>query len=405
MIKQISYYMLISMIAAAIVFLTSIYLSRLLSPEEYAYLGLLETIKYILIPMSSFCATPLIGINIVKLNKIEYKHFINTYISFTICLTIVLFIIVMIVGMCLPIYQEFIMYAYFVSISTILINIHNVELIQLKNIKFFGIYKIFLVIANFLAVFLFIELFEMSWQGRILGLFISNILLLFIMYIFTYKTLNEFKFVLDLACFKEYLKFGFPLVFGLLAGWIISHLDKYLVLYFFTLENLGYYSLGYTIGISLTLVNQSVVNAIAPKIYTLLRDGVGKKIIEKYSRYYNIFISILVLFCCLIINYFGDVIFGSQYSKSLNIIMLILVAVAFDGMYRIYGLVFQYFKENFLRTKIEYLTAGLNIIFSISLIPILGILAPAVGTIVSYFFAYLLYRYFAKKILIKQEVK
>ena len=405
MLKSITFYTLISITSAFITFITTVYLSRLLSPEEFAYIGLFGVVIYILNPILSLNTVGLVGINIINLPQKQYFDFINRYITFIIFISILIFMISVIVSILLPTYQILLILTFFVAIFMVFITIHNVELIQNKKIKLFGFYRVLMSILNLISIFIFIQILDLSWKGRLFGIIITNILILLLMLRISFFSLKNYSFTIDYASIKEYLHYGYPLLFGLGAAWLTTQLDKFIVLYFFELKDLGYYSLGYTIGISFSIVNQSLVNAVTPRIYTILKTGSGRSIIDKYSLYYNISVSVLVFIGIVFMYFFGGIILSESYSESLNIILLVMVAVAFDGMYRVYGLVINYYKENKLKTKMEYLIVFINIIFSMSLIPFLGLLAPAIGTIISYLLAFLISKYFAKRLLLIRGVK
>jgi O-antigen/teichoic acid export membrane protein len=292
-----------------------------------------------------------------------------------------------------------------IAVGIIFMTIHNSELIQNKNIKMFGIYKILLVTINIILIYVLVDLLELSWQGRLEGIILSNIFIIILMYIFTFNSLRDYRFKMEFSLFKEYLKYGLPLIVGLGAAWMTTQMDKYIVLYYFSMKELGIYSFGYTIGMSFIIINQSMVNAVSPKIYKILKDGIGKKIIFKYSLYYNIFILILVFVAILIIKEFSYLLLDKEYINSIDIIILIMIASAFDGMYRIYGLVINYYKENILRTKIEYSIVIINISFSLLLIPYYDILAPAIGTIIAYLLGFIISKYYAKKLIFLKGVK
>ena len=404
MIKKISSYTLISIVTSAIGFIATIYITRLLNPSEFAFIGIFSALAYFVTPIMSFNSVGLVGIKIIDDNKLEYENFISTFISFVLFNSLIVFTIAIFLSIFLSKYLILLLLTYFVSLTVIFIIIHNIELIQKSDIKLFGFYKIFLAFLNIFFIWIFIKQIGMSWEGRIIGIILSQIIIIVLMYFISFHSIKFYSFRFDWDSYKEFYQYGFPLVIGLGATWLMTQLDKFIVLHFFDLENLGYYSLGYTLGMSFVIINQSMVNAVAPRIYNILKDRNGKEVIFKYSLYYNIAIISLVSIAIIAFYLFGEFILGSKYINSLPIVLLVMIAAAFDGMYRIYGLIINYFKENKLTTKIDYSIVILNIILSISLIPFLGIMAPAIGTIISYISGFFFARYFAKIILIQRGV-
>jgi O-antigen/teichoic acid export membrane protein len=398
-IKNLSVYALVSLVSAAILFLTTVYLTRLLNPSEFAFIGIFGAIFYLLTPLIQFNSLSLVGINAIKLSNKKYQNFINNYISVSILISLFTLPIILVMMFLFMEYKDLILLTFFVSISTVLISIHNIELIQSKNVNFFALYRVSLVLVNLIFVFLFVDILNMSWEGRLYGLIFSNMLIIFLMKRMSFQSLDSFRYNIDYDYIKEHINFGWPLMVGLGAAWGITQLDKFIVVNFFDISSLGYYSLGYMIGMSFVVINQALVQSLMPKVYLFLESGVGRKDIYKYAYLYNIFILIAVLFAMLIMYNFSDIILGEAYRDSLDIIFLVMIAVAFDGMYRVYGLIINFYKENILRTKIEYTVLIINILISIFLIPYYGILAPAMGTITAYLLAYVLTKHYAIKLL------
>ena len=296
MIKNISTYALISLVSSTILFLTTIYLTRLLTPIEFAFIGIFSAILYLLNPLIQFNSIDLVGINVLRLSNKEYQNFINKYISFSAWISLFTFFIILLIMLFFIEYRSLIFLTFFVSITTILITIHSIELIQNKIIKNFALYRISLALVNLVFVFLFVDMLNMSWEGRLYGLILSNILVIFLMKRMSFKSLNCFKYDIDYDYIKEHVNFGWPLMVGLGAAWGITQLDKFIVVNFFDMNSLGYYSLGYMIGMSFVVINQALVQSLMPKIYLFLESGVGRREIYKYAYLYNIFILIAVLF-------------------------------------------------------------------------------------------------------------
>jgi O-antigen/teichoic acid export membrane protein len=94
-LKSISYYTIISIVSAIITFISTIYLSKLLSPEEFAYIGIFATIIFILSPLMSFSSIGLVAINIIDYSKSEYQKFINNYITFVIFISLLFLVSVL----------------------------------------------------------------------------------------------------------------------------------------------------------------------------------------------------------------------------------------------------------------------------------------------------------------------
>jgi O-antigen/teichoic acid export membrane protein len=399
LIKRFSLYALTSLVCAVIGFFITIYLTRHLSPSDFGYIGIYGILIYVLNPLMTFNSSGLVSINIINYTKNEYRNFIDSFISLFIIIASILLVSVLIVGYVLPKYWVVIIASLIISFLTILLNIHYIELVQEKKVKVYSKMKLYFTITTSLLTLILVGLLKMAWEGRLLSIIFASFLVCLLMYKTTFSSLKNYSWNFDKNQIKSILNFGYPLVIGIGAAWIITQADKYIVLKYFDLESLGYYSLAYIIGMKITILNTSMVNAISPQVFTALKNKIAKNILRKYSLLYNLFLIIFTFCAIIFFKYFGIKIIGKTFSNSIPIIMLILIAGGFDGAYRVHGLVIEYFKETKLKTIIAYIIAGINILVSILLIPKYGILAPAIGTIIAFMLNYILTYIFALKIL------
>ncbi len=349
--------------------------------------------------MITFNSTGLVSINIIDYDEKKYQDFFNSFISLFLVISCILLFGAIIASFLFPQYWLVIIMSFIISFFTILLNIHYIELIQKKKTKKFSLNQILFTIVGAILTVLFVGFLKLSWEGRLLSIILSSASISLLMYKSTFKSLQNYSWNFDRIKVKEHLNYGYPLVIGLGAAWIITQADKYIVLKYFDMESLGYYSLAYTIGMKVTILNSSLVNAIIPSIYSSLKNKTAKKTIRNYSFIYILFLIVFTIGAIFFIKNFGTLLLGEKFAKSIPIVILILIAGAFDGAYRVHGLVIEYFKKTKLKTKIAYFIAVTNVIVSILLIPYYGILAPAIGTIISYFLNFLLTYIYALRIL------
>jgi O-antigen/teichoic acid export membrane protein len=280
---------------------------------------------------------------------------------------------------------------------------HNAELIQDGKSTQFGVYRLVLSIFSLILTIVFISYFQFSWDGRLFAILFSEFIVVIIMLIYTFNTLKKFKFIYSKLDFKEYLYFGFPLLFGLGAGWLLNQADRFIVLNYFTLKDVGIYTVAYSIGTIINMINQASTNAIVPTLYEKLEKKEGHKIVKRLNIYYSLIILSLSLFIGIASYWYVPLLFGVEYVGSSDIILFISLAFAFNGIYRTAGGVIAFYKNNKLQMNILYASATINIILSIVFIPLFGILSPAIATMIAYIILTLASYKYGWKILKKEE--
>lgn len=404
MIKKTINYLLFSVFAAGIGFLTTIYMARTISQEEMGIIGLFMAILFITPQLISFASTGLVPINKVKLTNEKFIDFSRTYITFGFLNFIIIFIVSCISGIFFKDYLEIFLILPIISFLMFLISFHHTELIQEGKSKKYGVYNLFNAGLVSLLTIISISILNFSWDGRLWAMLITQCFILFLMYKNTFKTILLFKIKFDKSSFKEFIKFGLPLFAGLGAGWILNQADNYIVLHFFSLKDVGVYAVAYSIGTIVNMINQAATNAIVPTLYNALEKKEGHKIIKKLNLYYSMFIITISLIIGGGSFWYMPLVFGEAYAQSADIVFFISLAFGFNGIYRATGSVIAFYKKNNLQMKIIYGSAIVNMVVSMLLIPYFGLVSPAIGTLVAYVvLAYLSY-HFGWKILRKEEL-
>jgi O-antigen/teichoic acid export membrane protein len=403
MLKKAINYILFSGLSAGIGFLTIIYMTRSITPEEFGVVGLFMAILYVLPQLISFSTIGLVSINKVKLNQRKFLEFSNKNMSFSIFVFLIIFILSTLVGFIVDKSIYLFIFIPIIAFIQYFSMFHNAELIQDGRSSQFGVYRLILSIFSLILTVIFISYFQLSWDGRLFAILLSESIIVIIMLIYTFHTLKEFKFIYSKLDFKEYVYFGFPLLFGLGAGWLLNQADRFIVLHYFTLKDVGIYTVAYSIGTIINMINQAATNAIVPTLYEKLEKKEGHKIVKKLNIYYSIVILSLSLFIGITSYWYVPLLFGMEYASSSDIILFISLAFAFNGIYRTTGSVIAFYKKNKLQMNILYISAIINIVLSVVFIPIFGILSPAIATMIAYIvLALISYRY-GWKILKKEE--
>jgi len=214
---------------------------------------------------------------------------------------------------------------------------------------------------------------------------------------FTFGSVRAFRFNLSKDFFVEIGIYGLPLMFLLVAAWVLNEADRFIVLGYLSLSEVGIYTAAYSLGLAINVLNSAMTNTVVPVIYGLMKEGKGKKRLQRLSRQYSLFILLVSLVASIGFYYFGALILGDEFSAGVPVTCIILVAFGFNGMYRTVGLPLDYLKKNRLKAINFSLAAMVNITVSITLLGYVGIMGPAIGTLVSFMLLYFLTRHFNHK--------
>jgi O-antigen/teichoic acid export membrane protein len=206
----------------------------------------------------------------------------------------------------------------------------------------------------------------------------------------------------------DYLKFGLPLVPATLLGWITSSSDRYLIGFFSSSQMVGIYSAAYNIGMMIGFFGAPLQIILFPTISKLYEEGKERemKTYLAYSLKYFLLFAIPSICGLTILSKQILLIMTRPEFVAQGSLVLPIVAVGalFSGLY---GAIFAWILIVAKRTRLIFVlvsfSAIINLFLNILFIPVYGILAAAITTLIAYFILLLLTVHFSRK-YIKFEV-
>jgi len=294
-----------------------------------------------------------------------------------------------------PIQQYFpwiVLAAVFQVLNIFLLNIFRAEEKPWRYISFQLIQFIFLL--AFLSIFLL----RFKWQlhGMVNG-YLMAFGLSFILLLFSYK--NKLRFRVNIKLLKKMLIFGLPLAAVQLGGWILSVFDRYLLGFQLNYNAAAVYSVGYQFGMIVNLIIIMPFSvAWGPFMFKVFKRKDAQSVYARTLTY----ISLAGLFTAFVVSTFSEEILNiftnsPEYLEARTIISLIAFAHVFYGMYYVFTTGLNVTNQTHYFVFIISVAAFFNIITNYLLIPNLGILAPAIITVGSYFLLAFLTYYYSQK--------
>lgn len=255
-------------------------------------------------------------------------------------------------------------------------------------------YSLFLLMQTYLGVAI-VAYFALSGYGiymTTVGLLIANLITFLVMFALIIRSLG---FILPkFSNMREYLSFGVPTIPGNLSSWIVNSSDRYVIGIFLSAAFVGYYSPGYTLGNSITML-LAPFSLLLPSVLPTYYD---KNNIEKVSLFLNYSLKYFLLISI-------PAAFGlSVLSKPLLIVLstpdialngylitpLTALSTLIFGVYAIIGNVLVLEKKTKIIGTIWIIAASFNLVLNVILVPYFGILAAAVTTLMAYVLAFII---------------
>lgn len=184
------------------------------------------------------------------------------------------------------------------------------------------------------------------------------------------------------------LSFGVPIVIHLLSGVMHSSIDRAILAEMVPVSELGLYTLGYQVGLVMSIMTTSVNRAWQPSYYELMESDNIKKD-HHIRRTFNLWMILMALMCTLGILWGGDVlqwITPSRFHGATRVIPFVLLGYFFHGLYFFAVSPIFFFKKTVLLPWFTGAAAGVNIGLNFILIPYWGITGAALATTISMLF-------------------
>ncbi len=279
--------------------------------------------------------------------------------------------------------------------------------LERKSKKFALIRLLNIVVNLLLNLFFFIKL-KWGMESIFVANFIASLLNLVLLYPDIQK---NFAWILDKEYLKKMFVFGIPYLPASLSATIVQVINRPLVEKLTNYETLGVFSASYKLGTLMMLVVMMFQFAWQPFFLTNAKEKNAKEMFSKVLTLFIVFTSILWIVISLFIDdvmkmkLFGVSIYQERYQEGLVIVPLILLGYLFNGIY------YNFQAGIYIEEKTKYFPivtgagAIVNIVVNLLLIPILGIIGAALGTLAAYMvMAYGLYYYSQKFYKIEYEL-
>jgi len=177
------------------------------------------------------------------------------------------------------------------------------------------------------------------------------------------------------------LSYGLPFIPHLLAGWVLTFVDRVMLAKMVPLDEVGRYTLAITLGMVMLLIVTSIKDAYEPYYYNLLStdahpDG---KIIRIFSMYVT-GIGVLALFGSLFAEDLIMLLTPARYHGSAKYVAPVILGYLFLGYNYNVGMAVFYYKKTKLLPLLTGIAAICNITLNYLLIPRFGAIAAAWNT-------------------------
>jgi O-antigen/teichoic acid export membrane protein len=232
--------------------------------------------------------------------------------------------------------------------------------------------------------------FGLGIVGAAFGYLIN---LVFVSLISTYYVLRDIGVTLpSFAELKAYLKYGLPFVPSSVSNWALNVSDRYIITFFLGVAWVGYYSPGYSLGMTITIIATPLLILLPTAVYEHYDANriAEVKTIMRYSVKYFLAVAVPAAFVLSILSKPILMVLSTPEIATNGYLITpftALSAVLF-GVFSILSIVLTFEKRTAVIGTMWILAAVLNIGLNLVLVPYWGIMAAALTTLLGYGFVF-----------------
>lgn len=252
-------------------------------------------------------------------------------------------------------------------------------------------YNLLTIIKTLLNITLGILLvikFQLSVFGAQTASLISGLSVVLFSYFFYTRTKYTYEFSFVWA--KKLFKYGFPFVFAGIGVWIYQSSDRYFLLYFQNLTDIGYYSIGSTFSQPIGLINMAVQMSFGVLFYEIyFRESQpekpeSKKAIRDLLKIYITGTVLLALLLSSLSYFLVKIIATEKFLPGIIVIPILLYSSILAQLTQILGIGITLSKKTIYFTYIIIISAIVNAGLNFYFVPRWSYYGASITTLISY---------------------
>ena len=402
-VKDFANYALGDLFVKGFLFISLPLLSRVLDPEQYGKLSIINTaimILYVFISLNLQNAVT----NRYMLTQDNFGSYLKSILYFLLPFQLILLSLspfyMKPLSTLLGIEESDFFWVMGICILLSYIYIYTCYLQAARKSGSYVKINVISKVSEIALIFIFaITLTQQQYLSKIYAqVIVSLILIAYVLNKFRKLAKGDF----DVSLLKEAVLFSVPLIIHVLSNSLLSQADRLIINRELGSYEAGLYSFAYNIGTGILVVIMAWNSSWQPRLYRLIEE----KKLEKIKN--NIYASTVVVFCISVMSilFSQEAIFilaDKKYYASVNILPLIFVGNALIHIYLIYVNFLFYKKRSLIISCATLFAVIFNILLNYYLIPKFGIVGSAWATIASYFLLALMH-YITSTWIVKNNV-
>jgi O-antigen/teichoic acid export membrane protein len=265
-------------------------------------------------------------------------------------------------------------------------------------------YNFVTIMQSLLSIGLGISLVVVLKYG-VIGVQSASLISSAIVLPFTFLTFTRKQYIYKFSLYwaKKLIKFGYPLIGAAIATWVFQSSDRFFLLHYSNLTEIGWYSIGQTFSQPLLLLNNAVQMSFGVLFFKIYNEDThvdkldSKKMAISSFNLYLIAGGSISLFLSIFSLDLLKFITTKDYLRGALAIPFLCFSGICNQAFQTMGLGITLAEKTHYYMWITVGTAILNIILNIIFIPSMGFVGAALATLISFIVYWLIKVYYDQK--------
>lgn len=248
--------------------------------------------------------------------------------------------------------------------------------------EFLKVSLLILILYNILSI-IFLFFYKKTVESLVYGNLLANILIL--PYAF-YRIKSKIHLFFSISIAIKVFRYSSPMLLMVVFAWILNMTDRLFIGNMIDYRETGIYSLASKITQVITLFAGAIFQAYGPLFYKTTSElsyEDAKNKLEPINSAITLIISFSIILLCMFSRPILSIFFSEEYGKCLINIHILSIACLFSQITGILNLMIYQNKKTFGLSMIVIISAIVNFLLNLSLIPIFGAIIASYANLIS----------------------
>lgn len=403
--KSLSLYFVSTLIEKGIGFFLIPIITNAIAPAGVGKLALISSVISFLTPLILLNTSAAIYVEYFKKeNNTPYKSYFTTSLVINFILFL-FFLIISILGIsqfasfleCPP---EWIIaipfFCFFDTIKTVTLSLFQIQ----KKPGLYAIVSLLYSVLNFSLSLLLVYHYKMDYEGRLLGMLVSGILVFFVSIFIFFRT-GLLTITINRSSIRDIIFYGAPLLPHSLGYIVLDLSDRFFIKHFNGASDLGIYSVAYLLSGVISILANIFNTSFNPYLYEALAKNTNESnlwLAKVYIRYIVLLLIISILYAlCIPLLY--ALFIDKAYEGGIIYTYPIIAGYFFMSIYQVFANIIFFNKKNYIFGYMAVFNITGNVIMNYFFVMKYGPLGAAFATMISMGLFMIAIIYFSNKML------